>query len=118
MARGIASELRELGIDEGIESALSVAEKWQLTLEDMAEAANPEQLAAIVLLLNPIRTAIGLFLEQRAKPLPEVDRRCEYCGEVVGNPAAHQNCGEEFCTACQQHKPCSCDDMATDRGVK
>ncbi len=65
--KGIEVTLLELAEDEGAQNALRVAERWRNTLEDIGEAANPEQRGAIMVLMKSLNFVIDRLLEALLK---------------------------------------------------
>jgi hypothetical protein len=61
MGRGIAAALNDICEDEGLDTALRVAERWHRALEQMAEVATEEQLHAITMLNRSVEMAIALL---------------------------------------------------------
>ena len=60
MGPGLAHSLSEHAEQEGLLSAIRVAEDWRDALEDMAEQANEEQRPAAIHLLNAIRMWLSM----------------------------------------------------------
>ena len=56
MLQTLQTSLTDLAQDEGKQSAITVAEQWRNTLEDMAEAASTEQRTHILPLMAVLNT--------------------------------------------------------------